>query len=277
MSDIIEHMNERAAEAVGPDLAADLAAVLPDLPRLEIGEAGRHRLVEVAWPPSGSRAGPLRSRPRRPSRSSTSSRPRRERSPSGSDATPSSERHGRPPCPSPSPSASRIAAADRRLALAVGLADQPQLAEALRVGRVDEAQARTIHEQTLSLPAEPARPVWSTVAARPSPPAGRTVWSVPPHTAAPDPGRRSRRGVPGLVRDQTADDPPRGARWTTTPPPSSGPVPWCCTARTSSWPPTYASLDATARAARQAGAPETLDQLRFDLAVGALTGGAYGT
>jgi hypothetical protein len=35
-------------------------------------------------------------------------------------------------------------------------------------------------------------------------------------------------------------------------------------------------LDVGARAARKAGAPETLDQLRFDLAVGHLTAGAYG-
>ncbi len=39
---------------------------------------------------------------------------------------------------------------------------------------------------------------------------------------------------------------------------------------------TFARLDATARAARRGGAVETLDHLRFDLAVGALTDGAYG-
>jgi hypothetical protein len=38
----------------------------------------------------------------------------------------------------------------------------------------------------------------------------------------------------------------------------------------------YTHLDATARAARTARAPQTLDQLRFDVAVGHLTGGAYG-
>jgi hypothetical protein len=38
----------------------------------------------------------------------------------------------------------------------------------------------------------------------------------------------------------------------------------------------HAQLDADARAARRAGAPETLDQLRFDLAVAALTRGAFG-
>ena len=39
---------------------------------------------------------------------------------------------------------------------------------------------------------------------------------------------------------------------------------------------TYAHLDHQARTARNAGAPETLDQLRFDLAVGHLTAGAFG-
>jgi hypothetical protein len=38
----------------------------------------------------------------------------------------------------------------------------------------------------------------------------------------------------------------------------------------------FGHLDRTARAARKAGAPETLDQLRFDLAVGAMTDGAFG-
>jgi hypothetical protein len=37
-----------------------------------------------------------------------------------------------------------------------------------------------------------------------------------------------------------------------------------------------AHLDTTARAARNSGAPETLDQLRYDLAIGALTRGTHG-
>ena len=170
-----------------------------------------------------------------------------------------------------------LTAADRRLALAVGLADQPLLAEALRTGRADEAQVRTIHEETLSMPAEPRDRLVESVAG-PAPtllPDGVTLWSLPPHRLRPLLSAAVADACPDLVADRSEI-----AR-------SRRNVAHCASslerpgALVLHGPDellaaSFASLDATARAARRAGAAETLDQLRFDLAVGAITHGAYG-
>ena len=94
--------------------------------------------------------------------------------------------------------------------------------------------------------------------------------------AAPDPDPRGGRARPRDRPGRHRGHPAAAGTSRTTPRPSTGPPPWSCTARTSCLAATYAHLDHQARAARNGGAPETLDQLRFDLAVGHLTGAAFG-
>jgi hypothetical protein len=167
--------------------------------------------------------------------------------------------------------------ADRMLALALGLQQVPSLARALADGRVDEMQARTIHEQAGALP--PAlRPelVSAFVGSQDELLAelrdgNRAVWSVPPHQLRPMLHRRVAELAPEALEpaERAADRRRRVEHYASTPlQPGAlmlhGPDHLLASA--------YQSLDVKARAARRAGATETLDQLRFDAAIGALTG-----
>jgi Domain of unknown function (DUF222) len=167
--------------------------------------------------------------------------------------------------------------ADRMLALALGLRELPSLAGALAEGRVDEMQARTIQEQAGALP-RAVRPeladgfVGPEEALLPEFRDGcRTVWSVPPHQLRPLLHRRVAELAPEVLEsaERAADRRRAVEHYASTPlQPGAlmfrGPDHVLATA--------YRRLDVQARAARRAGATETLDQLRFDAAIGALTG-----
>ena len=177
--------------------------------------------------------------------------------------------------------------ADRLLALALGLAEVPDLADALAQGRVDVAQARVIQESTTALaPTQRTDLVARLVSDPEDPDAARTlvpelreaatpIWGVPGHRLRPIIAREIAALAPEAVEDaeQVAERGRRVAYYPPSPEHSGalvlhGPAPQLAAV--------YDRLDAGARAARQAGAPQTLDQLRYDLAVGALTDGTFG-
>jgi hypothetical protein len=177
--------------------------------------------------------------------------------------------------------------ADRLLALALGLAEVPDLTDALAQGRVDVAQARVIQESTTALaPTQRTDLVARLVGDPEQPDAARTlvpelreaatpIWGVPGHRLRPIIAREIAALAPEAVEDaeQVAERGRRVAYYPPSPDRSGalvlhGPAPQLAAV--------YDRLDAGARAARQAGAPQTLDQLRYDLAVGALTHGTFG-
>ena len=184
-------------------------------------------------------------------------------------------------------------AADRMLGLALGLAEQPDLAQALAQGRVDVSQARVIHEATTALPPAARDRVVASLVTNPedhpddeesgsAPVLVRElrdgsvpVWLVPAHKLRPILARQIAAVAPGSVQDgeavlargrrveYAAGTPARpGCLVLHGPEPDLAAV--------------YDRLDTQARAARRSGAVESLDQLRYDLALAALTGGALG-
>jgi hypothetical protein len=180
-----------------------------------------------------------------------------------------------------------LRAADRTLALALGLRELPSLSAALAEGRIDEAQARTLQDQASALPpALRARLVDGFVgdvaadsdenddALIPELRDGtRTVWSLPPHQLRPLLHRRVAELAPEALEsaERAAVRRRRVEHHASTPlQPGAlllhGPDHLLAAA--------YQRLDAGARSARRAGAGESLDQLRFDAAIEALTGGA---
>ena len=99
------------------------------------------------------------------------------------------------------------------------------------------------------------------------------VWAIPAHQLRPILARAIAAPPPRPCTDEVVVR-TRGRQVAYYPTSPTGPAPWSCTAPTTQLAAAYDHLDTTARAARRAGAPETLDQLRYDLAVGALTDGA---
>ncbi len=86
-----------------------------------------------------------------------------------------------------------LRAADKKLALALGLDAHPDLADALSAGRIDEAQAGVIYDHAAGLP-RPRRPAGPVDRHRPghrTRPA-RMSWSRSSATAAPLCGRSRR-------------------------------------------------------------------------------------
>jgi hypothetical protein len=176
--------------------------------------------------------------------------------------------------------------ADRILALALGLAEQPVLAAALGLGRMDEAQARVVLDGTAALPLEQRTRLVESIAADPDTLARATmvnelrcgtemVWAIPAHKLRPILNREIAAIAPESIKpaEQMAKDDRRVEhRAGTIGCPGSlllqGPEHELAAV--------FGQLDQTARAARKAGAPETLDQLRFDLAIGSMTDGAFG-
>jgi hypothetical protein len=185
-------------------------------------------------------------------------------------------------------------AADRMLGLALGLAEQPDLAQALAQGRVDVSQARVIHEATTALPPAARDRVVASLVTHPENPdpdgqetgsgpvlvrelrdGSVPVWLVPAHKLRPILARQIAAVAPGSVQDgeavlargrrveYAAGTPARpGCLVLHGPEPDLAAV--------------YDRLDTEARAARRCGAAQSLDQLRYDLALAALTGGALG-
>ena len=179
-----------------------------------------------------------------------------------------------------------IGRADRILGLALGLAEQPVLAEALAAGRLDEAQARVILDATAALPVQTRTVVVDSVAADPDTLARasmvkelrcgtRMVWEIPAHQLRPILARQIARHAPETVKP--AEQAAREDRRVTH---RAGTID--CAGQVVLHGPEhqlaaiYHTLDRDARAARTAGAPQTLDQLRFDLAAAHLTDGAFG-
>jgi hypothetical protein len=179
------------------------------------------------------------------------------------------------------------------LGLALGLAEQPDLAQALADGRVDVGQARVIHEATTALPPAARDRVVASLVTNPDhhPDDEETgsapvlvrelrdgtvpVWLVPAHKLRPILARQIAAVAPGSVQDGEAVL-ARGRRveYAAGTPARPGclvlhgPEPDLAAA--------YDRLDTQARAARRCGAAQSLDQLRYDLALAALTGGALG-
>ena len=271
---------------------SDLAAAL------EAGAAGIGTL-DLSRPPAGTwstwRSRRRRSRPgrspcrrRRPRRWSSSSRPPTRRSASATAKSPTSRRWKRQSLSLSLALGVSLRAADKKLALALGLDAHPALADALAQGRIDEAQAGVIYDHAAALPRpKAARLVQSVVADPAAGPAGAdvlvkelrdggaSVWSIPAHQLRPiltaavaDLAPETLQPAAEVVRRdrhvahyaRTID---RTAALVL-----HGPDELLAA--------TYAHLDHQARTARNGGAPETLDQLRFDLAVGHLTAGAFG-
>ena len=103
----------------------------------------------------------------------------------------------------------------------------------------------------------------------------RTVWSIPAHQLRPILTRTVAELAPETVQDAT-EVAQRGrhvAHYAST---IDRPGALVLHGPDHALSAMHAHLEAQARAARTAGAPETLDQLRFDLAVGHLTAGAFG-
>ncbi|MFL6098430.1 MAG: hypothetical protein ACJ71T_00570 [Actinomycetales bacterium] len=174
------------------------------------------------------------------------------------------------------------AAADRMLAFALGLAQLPALGEALADGRVDAAQAHLIQREVRVLPVEQRRAVADRLLEDPHGPGRESlarelrdgvvrVWSIPPHKLRPILDREIARLAPvAVVQRETASRRERRVEHYASGPDRSGALvlhgpDHLLTAA-------YDALDRTARAARRAGAAETLDQLRFDTAVGSMAG-----
>jgi hypothetical protein len=180
-----------------------------------------------------------------------------------------------------------LRAADKKVALAQGLDAHPELAQALAAARIDDLQAAVIHEHALSLPGAKADRLVTSVVADPTmEPAGAvglvkelrdgtTVWSIPAHKLRPiltaavaDLAPETLEPVAEVVRRDR-----HVAHYATT---IDRPGALVLHGPDHLLAAMHSTLDRDARAARKAGAPETLDQLRFDLAVGAITSGAFG-
>jgi hypothetical protein len=176
--------------------------------------------------------------------------------------------------------------ADDLLGFALGLDDQPVLAGALREGRLDETQARAVLDSTAALPVEQRTRVVESVAADPDTLARarmvrelrcgtQMVWAIPAHKLRGIINRQIAAVAPESIKsaEQHADESRRVEHYAgTLARPGAivlrGPEHLLAAA--------YNQLDQTARAARKAGARDAIDHLRFDLAVGALTNGAFG-
>jgi hypothetical protein len=182
-------------------------------------------------------------------------------------------------------------AADHKLVLALGLAEHTPLAQALAAGRVDEAQARVINDHTAGLSPGHAARLVASVVTDPADPANsaaaragvlrelrdgtRTVWSIPAHQLRPILTRAVAELAPEDL-EAAAEVAERGrhvAHYASTP---QRPGALVLHGPDHLLAAMYTHLDHAARAARTAGAPQSLDQLRFDLAAGHLTDGAYG-
>ncbi len=191
-------------------------------------------------------------------------------------------------------------AADRLLALGLGLADLPDLAHALTAGRLDASQARTITQTTAALPPTPRAALVASLVGDPSAvadtdtdaaaesgaPAGVALvrelrdgtvplWGVPAHRLRPIIAREIAAIAPDLVEDREVVV-ARGRRVAYQPGTADYSGQLVLHGPEAQLAAVYGHLDAGARTARRAGAPETLDQLRYDLAAGALTDGAFG-
>ena len=177
------------------------------------------------------------------------------------------------------------------LALALGLAEQPDLTLALAEGRIDASQARAIHDATTALPPTVRDQVVASLVTDPERPARcgrvRPVWCASCATGTTPCGRSRRTGCARSWPGEIAAAAPecvqdgelvavRGRRVEyacgTLERSGSlvlhGPEPDLAAA--------YDRLDADARDRPPVRAPETLDQLRYDLAIAALTDGALG-
>ncbi|MDP9221422.1 MAG: hypothetical protein M3P23_12925, partial [Actinomycetota bacterium] len=176
--------------------------------------------------------------------------------------------------------------ADNLLGFALGLDDQPVLAGALREGRLDETQARAILDSTAALPVEQRTRVVESVAADPDTLARarmvrelrcgtQMVWAIPAHKLRGIINRQIAAVAPESIKtaEEQADESRRVEHYAGT---LARPGAIVLHGPEHLLAATYNQLDKTARAARKAGARDSIDHLRFDLAVGALTNGAFG-
>ena len=180
-----------------------------------------------------------------------------------------------------------LTAADLEVRFALALARHPQFAVALATGRIHAAQARAIVSELSALGAVGARPPGPRAGLRPrASPAATSSWSA--SCAARAPGcwdlpiaklktvirREAAQLDPDSVTDRTtAGRTDRSVRYYSGPDSVAelvlrGPEEQLTAV--------IAHLDATAARVQRAGEPGTLDQLRFDIAIGSLTEGTFG-
>lgn len=175
---------------------------------------------------------------------------------------------------------SRIAA-DRLLAFGLGLARLPQVAEALSTGRIKVDQARLIQKHSTVLPVELSRRLADAFVADPRGPLHHKLvrelrdgtvplWSMPAHRLRPILERRIAVLAPEALegREQARQRGRHVEHYASTADRDgalvlSGPDHLLAGA--------FGSLDAAARKARRSGDARSLDQLRFDTAVAAIT------
>lgn len=179
-----------------------------------------------------------------------------------------------------------LTAADREVRFALALTRHPQLAVALATGRIHTAQARTIVSEVSTLepwvcerlvPAlvsDPGAPASGTVLVRELQRVGARVWDLPiaklktvirREAAELDPESVTARADAGRFG--------RSVRYYSGPDNVGELVLRGPEAQLAA---VMAHLDETAGQARRAGESGSLDQLRFDIAIGSLTEGTFG-
>ena len=208
MSDRIVHMIdspgwerervELSGIAPGPDLAAALAAGVDGIETLDLSQASRGQLVDLALAAEKVKAWAAAVQAK-------ATAALVEQFETAHEAVCARDRHLAHEQAVEATSLSlslalgiSLRAADKKLTLALGLDAHPDLADALSAGRIDEAQAGVIYDHAAALPqAQATRLVQSVVTDPATGPAGAdvlvkelrdgsaTVWSIPAHQLRP--------------------------------------------------------------------------------------------
>jgi Domain of unknown function (DUF222) len=275
-------------EAQGAELAAWLQLAVDEMGSLPVGEPGRGVLTEMALAAARVEAWAVAIKAKAAAALFDDFTAEQEEVPG---QTPTQSRQ----------LADRAARASVSLALGVSLPvagrvvdlgyrldEQPVVAEALATAQVDERQARIILDgvDQLTDPVKRARLVQAFLADPTDPDSRATltrplrrdharIWATPPHqlrgwvadvVAVLEPASVTDDDEVATQDRRVGYDAGEGARM----------AELILTGPKSTVAACYDRLDAQARAAKQSGLPETLDQLRFDLAAGLLTAGMFG-